>query len=104
MMPVTIDSFAVMPEDEFEKLRQRSMRTTHPALDALLTQVDAGQTMRVALVDGQSARGLRTAISRVASSRGIAVETVTGDSIVAAKKVNQPKPRNSGTDSRRKGQ
>ncbi len=40
------------------------------------------------LVEGQSARGLRTAISRAATSRGLTVETVKGDGFVA---VGSPK-------------
>jgi hypothetical protein len=49
--------------------------------------------MRVSLVEGQSARGLRTAISRAASSRGMTVETVEGDGFVAVRNVNEPRTR-----------
>ena len=49
--------------------------------------------MRVPLVEGQSARGLRTAISRAAGSRGLSVETVEGDGFVAVRKTDEPRTR-----------
>jgi hypothetical protein len=49
--------------------------------------------VRVPLVEGQSARGLRTAISRTAESRGLTVETVEGEGFVAVRKVEEPRPR-----------
>jgi hypothetical protein len=49
--------------------------------------------VQVPLIDGQSARGLRTAISRAASSRGMTVETVEGDGFVAVRKVDEPRAR-----------
>jgi hypothetical protein len=51
--------------------------------------------VRVPLVEGQSARGLRTAISRGASSRGLSVETVEGDGFAAVRKVDEPCTRRS---------
>jgi hypothetical protein len=60
---------------------------------ALLTEVEAGQPVRVPLVDGQSARGLRTAISRAASSRGLTVETVEGTGFIAVRKIDEPRAR-----------
>jgi hypothetical protein len=44
-------------------------------------------------VEGQSARGLRTAISRAATSRGLTVETVEGDGFVAVRKSDEPRSR-----------
>ena len=49
--------------------------------------------MRVPLVEGQSARGLRTAISRAATSRGLSVETVEGEGFVAVRKTDEPRAR-----------
>src|SRR3954453_23201328 len=92
-MPVKIDTFEPFSDEEFDRLRQQKTRTTDPAMVALLREVEAGQPVRVRLVQGQSARGLRTAISRAAGSRGINVETVAGDGFVAVKKVDQPRPR-----------
>ena len=60
---------------------------------ALLAEVATGQPVRVPLVDGQSARGLRTAISRAATSRGMTVETLEGDGFVAVRKVDEPRAR-----------
>src|SRR5215204_6890489 len=62
-------------EEEFTSLQQQKARKTDPAMVALLAEVDAGHPVRVPLVEGQSARGLRTAISRAATSRGLSVET-----------------------------
>jgi hypothetical protein len=45
--------------------------------------------VRVSLIEGQSARGLRTAISRAATSRGLSVETVEGEGFVAVRKVDE---------------
>jgi hypothetical protein len=59
----------------------------------LLTQVDTGQPVRLPLMDGQSARGLRTAISPAAASRGLSVETVEGDGFVAVRKTDEPRTR-----------
>jgi hypothetical protein len=47
----------------------------------------------VPLVEGQSARGLRTAISRAATSRGLSVETVEGEGFVAVRKTDEPRAR-----------
>jgi hypothetical protein len=49
--------------------------------------------VRVPLVDGQRARGLRTVISRAAGSRGMTVETVEGDDFVAVRKADEPRTR-----------
>src|SRR3954464_4076665 len=92
-MPVKIDTFEPFSDEELDRLRQQKTRTTDPAMVALLREVEAGQPVRVPLVQGQSARGLRTAISRAAGSRGINVETVAGDGFVAVKKLDQPRPR-----------
>jgi hypothetical protein len=66
---------------------------TDPAMAALLTEIATGQPVRVPLVEGQSARGLRTAISRAATSRGMSVETVEGNGFVAVRKVDAPRTR-----------
>ena len=54
-------------------------------------EIATGQPVRVPLVEGQSARGLRTAISRAATSHGMTVETVEGDGFVAVKKTDEPR-------------
>jgi hypothetical protein len=92
-MPVRIGSFEPLAEDEFQALRQQKARKTDPAMAALLTEIATGQPVRVPLVEGQSARGLRTAISRAASSRGMTVETVEGDGFVAVRKADEPRAR-----------
>jgi hypothetical protein len=50
---------------------------------------------RVPLVEGQSARGLRTAISRAATSLGLSVETLEGEGFVAVRKAEKPHVRKS---------
>jgi hypothetical protein len=60
---------------------------------ALLAEVESGRPVRVPLVEGQSARGLRTAISRAATSRGLTVETVEGEGFVAVRKSDEPRSR-----------
>ena len=92
-MPVKIESFAPLSDEEFTALRQQKTRKTDPAMLALLTEVETGRPVRVPLVDGQSARGLRTAISRAATSRGLTVETVAGDGFVAVRKSDEPRTR-----------
>src|ERR671910_284470 len=92
-MPVKIESFEPLSDEEFTALRQQKARKTDPAMLALLTEVEAGRPVRVPLVEGQSARGLRTAISRAATSRGLSVETVEGDGFVAVRKSDEPRPR-----------
>ena len=42
-------------------------------------------------VEGQSARGLRVAISRAATSRGLSVETLEGEGFVAVRQAEKPK-------------
>jgi hypothetical protein len=44
-------------------------------------------------VERQSARGLRTAISRAATSRGLTVDTVEGDGFVAVRKSEESRTR-----------
>jgi hypothetical protein len=104
LMPVKIESFEPLSEDEFTALRQQKARKTDPAMLALLTEVETGQPVRVPLVYGQSARGLRTAISRAATSRGLSVETVEGDGFVAVKKSDQPRSRKGKQASSQDGQ
>jgi hypothetical protein len=92
-MPVKIESFSPLSEEDFTELRQQKARKTDPASAALLAEVATGRPVRVPLVEGQSARGLRTAISRTASSRGMTIETLEGDGFVAVRKVDGPRAR-----------
>jgi hypothetical protein len=93
LMPVTIESFEPLSEEEFTSLRQQKVRKTDPAMAALLAEIATGQPLRVLLAEGQSARGLRTAISRAVTSRGMTVETVEGDGFVAVRKTDEPRAR-----------
>jgi hypothetical protein len=93
LMPVKIGSFEPFPEDEFTALRQQQSRKTDPAMVALLDEIATGRPVRVPLVEGQSARGLRTAITRAAGSRGLTVETVEGEGFVAVRKTDEPRTR-----------
>ena len=92
-MPVKIGTFGPLSEAEFTELRQQKVRKTDPAMSALLAEIASGQPVQVPLVDGQSARGLRTAISRAATSRGLSVETVEGDGFVAVRKADESRTR-----------
>jgi hypothetical protein len=92
-MPVKIGTFGPLSEAEFTELRQQKARKTDPAMSALLAEIATGQPVQVPLVDGQSARGLRTAISRAATSRGLSVETVEGDGFVAVRKADESRTR-----------
>ena len=92
-MPVKIGTFGPLSEAEFTELRQQKARKTDPAMTALLAEIATGQPVQVPLVDGQSARGLRTAISRAATSRGLSVETVEGDGFVAVRKADESRSR-----------
>src|SRR5687767_5631909 len=92
-MPVKIGSFEPLSEEEFHALRQQKPGKTDPAMVALLAEVESGRPVRVSLVEGQSARGLRTAISRAATSRGMTVETVEGEGFVAVRRVDEPRTR-----------
>jgi hypothetical protein len=107
-MPVKIGLFSPLSEEEFIALRQQKVRKTDPAMVALLAEVETGRPVRVPLVGGQSARGLRVAISRAATSRGLTVETVEGEGFVAVKRVDEPqnrkgKPASSPEGPRRRG-
>jgi hypothetical protein len=106
-MPVKIESFEPLSEEDFTALQQQRTRKTDPAMAALLVEVETGRPLRVPLVYGQSARGLRTAISRAATSRGLTVETVEGDGFVAVRKVDAPRARKqtqqSGEPGKRRG-
>ena len=102
-MPVKIGTFGPLSEAEFTELRQQKARKTDPAMAALLAEIATGRPVRVPLVEGQSARGLRTAISRAATSRGMSVETVEGEGFVAVRKVDEPRARKARHTSRRKG-
>src|SRR4051812_36738486 len=93
LMPVKIESFEPFSEEEFSALQRQKTRKTDPAMLALLAEVGSGQPMRVPLVEGQSARGLRTAISRAATNRGLWVETVEGNGFVAVKKTDELRSR-----------
>jgi len=93
-----------LSEDEFQALRQQKTRKTDPAMVALLAEVESGRPVRVPLVEGQSARGLRTAISRAATSRGLNVETVEGEGFVAVRKSDEPRSRKGKPTSTQDGQ
>ena len=88
-MPVKIGTFGPLSEAEFAELRQQKARNANPAMSALLDEIAAGRPVRVPLVDGQRARGLRVAISRAATSRGLCVETLEGDGFVAVRKAEK---------------
>jgi hypothetical protein len=108
LLPVKIEFFEPLSEEEFHALQQQKARKTDPAMVALLAEIATSQPVRVPLVEGQSARGLRTAISRAASSRGMTVETVEGDGFVAVRKTDEPRSRKgksapSGEGQRRRG-
>jgi len=90
-MPVKIGSFEEWSDAEFEELRRRKARAANPVLTDLLDAVARGTPVRVPLVEGQSARGLRAGISRAATSRGMTVETVEGDGFVAVRKAAEPR-------------
>jgi hypothetical protein len=92
-MPVKIGSFEVFPDEEFTALRQQKRGTSDPGMIDLLNELEAGTPVRVPLGEGQSARGLRVAISRAATNRGMSVETLEGDGFVAVRKVDQPRGR-----------
>ena len=102
-MPVKIGSFEPLSEAEFSTLRQQKGRKMDPAMAALLDEIATGHPVRVPLVDGQSARGLRVAISRAAVARGLSVETLEGDGFVAVKKAEKPPIRKSGQASSESG-
>ena len=88
-MPVKIGTFGPLSEAEFTELRQQKARKTDPAMTALLDEIATGQAVKVPLVDEQSARGLRVAISRAAFARGMSVETLEGDGFVAVRKAEK---------------
>jgi hypothetical protein len=93
LMPVKIGTFGPLSEAEFTELQRQKARKADPAMAALLDEIATGRPVRVPLVEGQGARGLRVAISRAASSRGLTVETVEGDGFVAVRKVDEPRAR-----------
>jgi len=107
-VPVKIGSFEPLSDAEFHALQQQKARKTDPAMAALLAEVATGRPVRVPLVEGQSARGLRTAISRAATSRDLSVETVEGEGFVAVRKTDERrsrtgKPASSADGQRRRG-
>src|SRR4051812_35739328 len=88
-MLVKIGSFEPFSEEEFTALCQQKARKTDPAMTALLDEIATSQPVRVPLAEEQSARGLRTAISRRASSRGMTLER---DSFVAVREADASSP------------
>jgi hypothetical protein len=92
-MPVKIGTFGPLSEAEFTELRQQKVRKADPAMTALLAEISTGRPVQVAIMGGQSARGLRVAISRAAGSRGLSVETLEGEGFVAVRKVDEPRAR-----------
>jgi hypothetical protein len=93
-MPVKIGTFGPLSEAEFTELRQQKARKSDPAMAALLDEIASGRPIRMPLVEGQSARGLRSAISRAARGRGMTVEAFEGDGFVAVRKDDEPRTRN----------
>src|SRR5688572_23497747 len=104
LMPVKIGTFGPLSEAEFTELQQHKARKTDPAMAALLDEIATGRPVRVPLVEGQGARGLRVAISRAATSRGLSVETVEGEGFVAVRKTDTPRSRKGKLPSSPEGQ
>ena len=102
-MPVKIGAFEPLSDEEFTTLRQHKGRKMDPAMAALLDEIATGRPVRVPLVDGQSARGLRVAISRAAVTRGLSVETLEGEGFVAVRKAEKPPIRKAGQPSSESG-
>src|SRR5688500_7988519 len=92
-MPVKIRSYEAVSEEEFTELKQQKARKADRAKAALLDEIATGRSVRVPLVEGQGARGLRVAISRASASRGLTVETLEGDGFVAVRKVVESRAR-----------
>lgn len=103
-MPVQIRSFEPLSEDEFTALRQQKARKTDPAMEELLDTLASGRPVRVPLAEGQSARGLRVAISRAATKRGLDVETVEGDGFVAVRRAEAARSRKGKPGAAERGQ
>jgi hypothetical protein len=59
----------------------------------LLDPIATDRPVQVPVVEGQNARGLRIAIARSASSRGLSVKTADGDGFVAVRKIDAPRTR-----------
>jgi hypothetical protein len=70
----------------------------------LLDEIELGTPVRSPIEEGQTARGLRVAIARAASSRGLSVETVEGEGFVAVWKVDEPPSRKGKSASSQDGQ
>ncbi len=82
-MPVRIERLEEMSEEEFDRLRRsRSGRAADPMMEEMLDRLEAGERVRVPVAAEQSARGLRVAVGRKASQRGMKVEAVEGDGFV----------------------
>lgn len=94
-MPVKIESFVPLSEEEFAALRRQTAGKANPVMEELLDEIATGRPMRVPLVAGQSARGLRVAISRAATRRGLRVETLEGDGFVAVRRADESPARRS---------
>jgi hypothetical protein len=95
LRPVRMASFTPLCDEDFTELRPRTACEADPAMSALLDEIVTGRPVRVPLVDGQSARGLRVAVSRAAGRRGMKVVTLEGEGFVAVKKADSPPIRNS---------
>ncbi len=93
LVPVTIRSFEPLTVEESQTLRHQKAGKGNPAMVALVDEVARGQPIRILFVEDQGARGLRTAISRAATTRGLKVETLEGHGFVAVMKVDEPRRR-----------
>ena len=91
-MPVRIGAIEEITQEEFQALRRTKATRGNPEMLELLQRVQAGQAVRVPLEGGQSARGLRVAISRAAKQLGLSVETIEGDGFVAVSKAPDGAP------------
>jgi hypothetical protein len=100
---VKMGSFTPLSEPDFTTLRQQKARQIDPAMTALLVDVATGHAVRVPLVDGQCARGLRVAISRAAGRRGMSVVTLEGEGFIAVRKADTSPVRRSGNGSSEPG-
>ena len=107
-MPVRIDTIEGMSEEEFNQLqRAKTGRTLDPAMEELLNRLEAGEIVRVSVAPDQSVRGLRVAISRRASQRGMSIESVEGEGFLAVRRsldaISRPSRQSQSGNGRRRG-
>jgi len=91
-MPVELDVFREISQDEFDQMLRDSRKASpsylHPSMVSLMQALtESEQPLLIKLKETQLPRSVRSAIMNVARHRGLRVQSVSGEGYVAVRRL-----------------